>query len=97
VFWGAPTKGGRGQKKRRKVFLRQSIHYARPCGTSQITITDRSVANLIVTDCYLHYVVVLSPVHSNIWYGLESLRQNLSLFLLSFYQQVFLTEWLKAQ
>ena len=57
----------------------------------------RSVANLIVTDCYLYYVVVLSPIHSNIWHGLESLRQNLSLFLLSFYQQVFLTEWLKAQ
>jgi hypothetical protein len=35
-----------------------------------------SVANLIITACYLHYVVSLSSRYSNIWYGLESVGEN---------------------
>src|SRR5262245_8493133 len=39
----------------------------------------RSVAKLDVTVCYLHYIVMLSIIYSNMWYGTETLRQNLSI------------------
>src|SRR5262245_24247644 len=36
----------------------------------------RSVPTLVIKDCYLYHMVVLSIIYSTIWYGSESLRQS---------------------